>query len=72
MQNFAYVRVASVTAALQAVREDGAQQTRFLAGGTTLVDLMRLDVLRAERLLDITSIRELQTFNTAPIQAVSD
>ena len=65
MQNFAYVRAASVMEALQAVRENGAQHTRFLAGGTTLVDLMRLHVLQAERLVDITSIRELQTFNTS-------
>jgi xanthine dehydrogenase YagS FAD-binding subunit len=65
MQNFEYVRVASVAEALQAAREDGAQHTRFLAGGTTLVDLMRLHVLQADRLIDITSIRELQTFNTS-------
>ncbi len=65
MQNFAYVRVASVAEALQVVRETGAQQTRFLAGGTTLVDLMRLHVLQAEQLVDLTSIRELQTFDTS-------
>ncbi len=65
MQNFAYVRAASVPEALQAVRQNGTQHTRFLAGGTTLVDLMRLHVLQAERLVDITSIPELQTFNTS-------
>jgi xanthine dehydrogenase YagS FAD-binding subunit len=65
MQNFAYVRVASVAEALQVVRETGAQQTRFLAGGTTLVDLMRLHVLQAEQLVDLTSIHELQTFDTS-------
>jgi xanthine dehydrogenase YagS FAD-binding subunit len=64
MQNFAYVRPASVTQALEAVTENGAQHPRFLAGGTTLVDLMRLNVLESERLIDITSIRELQTFET--------
>jgi xanthine dehydrogenase YagS FAD-binding subunit len=65
MQNFAYIRPASVTEALQAVRENGAQQTRFLAGGTTLVDLMRLHALEAERVVDITSIRDLETFDTS-------
>jgi xanthine dehydrogenase YagS FAD-binding subunit len=65
MQNFAYIRPASVTEALQAVRENGAQQTRFLAGGTTLVDLMRLHALEADRLVDITSIRDLETFDTS-------
>jgi xanthine dehydrogenase YagS FAD-binding subunit len=65
MQNFVYLRPASVTEALQAVRENGAQQTRFLAGGTTLVDLMRLHALEADRVVDITSIRELETFDTS-------
>jgi xanthine dehydrogenase YagS FAD-binding subunit len=65
MQNFAYIRAASVTEALQAVRENGAQGTRFLAGGTTLVDLMRLHALEAERVVDITSIPDLQTFDTS-------
>jgi xanthine dehydrogenase YagS FAD-binding subunit len=65
MQNFAYIRPASVTEALQAVRENGAQQTRFLAGGTTLVDLMRLHALEADRVVDITSIRDLETFDTS-------
>jgi xanthine dehydrogenase YagS FAD-binding subunit len=65
MRNFAYVRPASVTQALEAVAESGAEQPRFLAGGTTLVDLMRLNVLESERLIDITSIGELQTFDTS-------
>jgi xanthine dehydrogenase YagS FAD-binding subunit len=65
MRNFAYVRPGSVTQALEAVAEGGVQQPRFLAGGTTLVDLMRLNVLESERLIDITSIGELQTFDTS-------
>jgi xanthine dehydrogenase YagS FAD-binding subunit len=64
MNNFTYVRATSVAEALQAVGEVNGHQSRFLAGGTTLVDLMRLDVLHADRLVDITSIRELQTFST--------
>jgi xanthine dehydrogenase YagS FAD-binding subunit len=64
MHNFAYVRAASVTEALQGVGQNGAQHTRFLAGGTTLIDLMRLNALEADRVVDITSIPELQTFNT--------
>ena len=65
MKNFDYVRVASVAGALQAISENDAEHARFLAGGTTLVDLMRLDVLPASRIVDITSIRELQTFDTS-------
>jgi xanthine dehydrogenase YagS FAD-binding subunit len=64
MQNFAYARATTVAEALQARNDGNGQQSRFLAGGTTLVDLMRLDVMQAERLIDITSIRELQTFST--------
>ena len=59
MKNFDYVRAASVAEALQAISESGAQHARFLAGGTTLVDLMRLGVLPADRMVDITSIRDL-------------
>jgi xanthine dehydrogenase YagS FAD-binding subunit len=64
MHNFAYVRATSVPEALQAIGDVSARQSRFLAGGTTLVDLMRLDVMNAERLIDITSIQELQAFST--------
>ena len=66
MHNFAYVRATSVAEALQALGDVSRQQSRFLAGGTTLVDLMRLDVMHAERLVDITSIRDLQTFSIPP------
>ena len=64
MDNFTYVRATSVPEALQAIGDVNGHQSRFLAGGTTLVDLMRLDVMHAERLVDITAIRELQTFST--------
>ena len=30
--------------------------TQFLAGGTTLVDLMKLDVMRPDRLIDINAL----------------
>jgi xanthine dehydrogenase YagS FAD-binding subunit len=32
---------------------------QFLAGGTTLVDLMKLDVMRPERVIDINGLREV-------------
>jgi xanthine dehydrogenase YagS FAD-binding subunit len=31
--------------------------TQFLAGGTTLIDLMKLDVLRPQRVVDLSSVR---------------
>jgi xanthine dehydrogenase YagS FAD-binding subunit len=68
MDNFTYVRATSVVDALQAIGDGNGRvsgyPSRFLAGGTTLVDLMRLDVLHADRLVDITEIGELQTFDT--------
>src|SRR5215469_14987638 len=64
MQNFAYVRATSVAEALHAVANGNRERSRFLAGGTTLVDLMKLDVMNAQQLIDITSISELQTFTT--------
>jgi xanthine dehydrogenase YagS FAD-binding subunit len=64
MQNFAYVRATSVAEALHAVANGDGERSRFLAGGTTLVDLMKLDVMNAQQLVDITSIGELQTFKT--------
>src|SRR5215472_11211098 len=60
MQNFAYVRAGSVAEALHVVANGNRERTRFLAGGTTLVDLMKLDVMHAQQLIDITSISELQ------------
>jgi xanthine dehydrogenase YagS FAD-binding subunit len=47
---FTYVRPVDETRALEAARDAGA---RFLAGGTTLVDLMRLDVMEAGSLIDL-------------------
>ncbi|WP_327353686.1 FAD binding domain-containing protein [Streptomyces sp. NBC_01304] len=51
MQTFDYLRAASPTEAVAAVT--GAPGTRFLAGGTNLVDLMKLGVERPDRLVDI-------------------
>jgi xanthine dehydrogenase YagS FAD-binding subunit len=47
---FAYERPDAVTGALAAVAEPGAA---FLAGGTNLVDLMRLEVVTPSRLVDV-------------------
>jgi xanthine dehydrogenase YagS FAD-binding subunit len=65
MQQFTYQRAASIDEALQAISASPTQQSRFLAGGTTLIDLMRLNVMQPERLVDITSIEELQHVDTA-------
>jgi xanthine dehydrogenase YagS FAD-binding subunit len=54
MRPFAYERASSPEAALGAFRTD--RPTAFLAGGTTLVDLMKLDVMRPERVIDINAL----------------
>lgn len=51
MRPFAYQRADSPDAAIAAFGDDGA--SAFLAGGTTLVDLMKLDVMRPERVVDV-------------------
>ncbi|MBV8092203.1 MAG: xanthine dehydrogenase family protein subunit M [Acetobacteraceae bacterium] len=54
MNRFSYVRVASVA---EAVREiASAPPARFIAGGTNLVDLMKYNVERPERVIDITRL----------------
>jgi len=60
MQSFQYRQPANVEQAVQAgSRSKTAQQyadVRFIAGGTTLVDLMKLDVERPDQLVDINAL----------------
>lgn len=60
MNAFELVRVADAAAAISAAAEaKTAQQgadVRFVAGGTTLVDLMKLGVERPVRLIDVTKL----------------
>jgi len=54
MNNFSYTRVSDVASA---VREIAADTTaKFIAGGTNLVDLMKENVARPGRLIDITRL----------------
>lgn len=54
MMNFHYTRATSVGEAVAAVAGD--PEARFIAGGTNLVDLMKYDVERPGRLVDITRL----------------
>lgn len=57
MRPFAYERVDSPQAAVAAfanAASDGDRQ--YLAGGTTLVDLMKLDVMRPQAVIDINAL----------------
>lgn len=52
MRPFAYTSPRSAEAAVM----DAEPGSKYLAGGTTLLDLMKLDVLRPDELIDITRI----------------
>jgi len=54
MMNFSYARAESVAEAISAV--SGDPHARYIAGGTNLVDLMKYDVERPGRLVDITRL----------------
>jgi xanthine dehydrogenase YagS FAD-binding subunit len=56
MRPFAYERTTSVAAAA----ESAVQSTvHYLAGGTTLLDLMKLDVMRPETIVDINPLASI-------------
>jgi len=54
MNAFTYTRAEDVATAVGAIAGDGA--ARFIAGGTNLVDLMKADIERPSRLIDITRL----------------
>ncbi len=60
MRPFAYQRAADAAQAAHAGRHTAPgptdAETQFLAGGTTLIDLMKLDVLRPRSVVDISSL----------------
>jgi xanthine dehydrogenase YagS FAD-binding subunit len=64
MRAFIYLKPRSVREAMRAIA-DGGPETRFLAGGTTLYDLMKLEVERPATVVDLTGLRELRSFHTA-------
>jgi xanthine dehydrogenase YagS FAD-binding subunit len=54
MQPFLYVHAESIDHALASTRRDA----HYIAGGTTLIDLMRLEVMRPATVVDITGLAE--------------
>jgi xanthine dehydrogenase YagS FAD-binding subunit len=54
MNPFAYMRADDVATAVRAIADDGT--ARFIAGGTNLIDLMKENVERPSRLIDITHL----------------
>jgi xanthine dehydrogenase YagS FAD-binding subunit len=64
MNNFEYVRATAIPDALRAVaRQVGS---RFLAGGTTMVDLMKCGVEVPSALIDITRLPGLDNIEAGP------
>jgi xanthine dehydrogenase YagS FAD-binding subunit len=64
MQPFIYQRPVTPVDAVRAIAAGGAG-TRFLAGGTTLYDLMKLNVEMPSHIVDINLLSELETFDTS-------
>ncbi len=54
MNNFSYTRAESLEAAVREI--DGGAEAKFIAGGTNLIDLMKENVVRPSRLVDITRL----------------
>jgi xanthine dehydrogenase YagS FAD-binding subunit len=54
MNNFGYARASDVADAVRLIAADPA--ARFIAGGTNLIDLMKENVARPSRLIDITHL----------------
>src|SRR5689334_2091832 len=65
MRPFTYDSPRSVDEALQMMGRVRGKQARFLAGGTTLVDLMKLDVETPAHVIDITGVRELASYDVS-------
>jgi xanthine dehydrogenase YagS FAD-binding subunit len=71
MRSFIYERAADLKQASRLGADTGQGQvdapTQFLAGGTTLIDLMKLDVLRPSRVVDISALPgHLQAVSVEP------
>ena len=63
MQAVNYTRVETLEAGLEAYAAAG-KGARYLAGGTTLYDLMKLGVERPTHLIDLSGIADLDTIET--------
>src|SRR3954470_8590435 len=64
MRRFSYARPDTPAAAVRALAE-GGPGTRFIAGGTTLYDLMKLDVEAPAALVDVSRLGDLASFDTS-------
>ncbi|MBV8743594.1 MAG: FAD binding domain-containing protein, partial [Xanthobacteraceae bacterium] len=63
MINFQYVRASNVADAVSLIADSPA--AKFVAGGTNLIDLMKMDVERPSKLIDISRLALDQVEDTA-------
>jgi xanthine dehydrogenase YagS FAD-binding subunit len=63
MRPFSYARAGTIDEALAAVREPG---TAVLAGGTELLNWMRLGITAPERVIDVTRVPGLEAIDPLP------
>ena len=64
MRGFAYSQPETPSDVVRALAAGGAG-TRLIAGGTTLYDLMKLNIERPTSVVDVTGLRELALFDTS-------
>jgi xanthine dehydrogenase YagS FAD-binding subunit len=64
MRPFTYTKPATAADAVRAITAAGPA-ARFLAGGTTLYDLMKLNVEAPSSIIDVNSLSELSDFDTS-------
>jgi xanthine dehydrogenase YagS FAD-binding subunit len=64
MHPFTYAKPATAAEAVRAIAAAGPG-ARFLAGGTTLYDLMKLNIETPASIIDINSLSELSQFDTS-------
>ena len=59
MRPFEFTRADSAKSAILAFGSGkDAEAAQFIAGGTTLLDLMKLDVMRPQRVVDINALHD--------------
>jgi xanthine dehydrogenase YagS FAD-binding subunit len=63
MHPFTYFKPSTAADAVRAVSAGGAE-TRFMAGGTTLYDLMKLNIETPARIVDVTGLSDLSSIDT--------
>jgi xanthine dehydrogenase YagS FAD-binding subunit len=63
MHPFTYIRAATATEAVSGVIASGPR-AQFLAGGTTIYDLMKLNIERPTHLVDVTRLKDLNGIAT--------